>query len=278
MWNGIPAGVRNARRCARIAARMTRLNFVARSHYRGDFLIAIACGVLWQTSVVAFVGVVLSRFTGFGGWTTGALVLSVGMRLLSHGLFVMFFGRITMLGMLVQEGMVESYLTRPLPVLLQVLLSSFSVTSIGDLLAGGAVFAAALVQSDLAWDLGRACYLIACVLSGTLIEAAVHLVIAGWVVRRPQDSGIGLAVDELAGMFGGYPLHVFPLPVAMALTYVVPLAFISYLPAKVLLDAPGGSGVPDWLAAASPLVGPVLFALALALWNRGLRRYRGVGG
>lgn len=278
MGKGFPAGVREARRCGAIAVRLVRMNFVARTHYRGDFLIAVLCGVLWQASIVAFVGVVVSRFAGFGGWPTGALVLSVGMRLLAHGLFVVVAGRITSLGMLVQEGFLESYLTRPVPVLLQVLVSSFTVTGLGDLVTGAVVFGAAVARVDVAWTAGKVLFLAACVVSGALVETAVHLVIACRVVRHPQDGGISLTVDEVAGMFGSYPLHVFPWPIAAALTYGVPLAFIAYLPSAVLLDLPGATTAPHWLALASPLVGPVLFAAALVRWSRNLRRYQGAGG
>ena len=52
----------------RIAWRVTRLNFRAQLEYRTEFLLMIAIGAIWQVSVIVFATVLLTRFTGMGGW------------------------------------------------------------------------------------------------------------------------------------------------------------------------------------------------------------------
>ncbi len=60
------------------------------------------------------------------------------------------------------------------------------------------------------------------------------------------------------------------------------MAFIAYLPAAlpaaVITGRVGGSGVPAWLALASPAAGPLLFVAARLLGNWALNRYESVGG
>ncbi len=57
-----------------------------------------------------------------------------------------------------------------------------------------------------------------------------------------------------------------------------PVAFIAYLPAAVITGRVAGSGVPGWLALASPAAGLVLFTAARMLWNWALKRYESIGG
>lgn len=78
--------------------------------------------------------------------------------------------------------------------------------------------------------------------------------------------------------FGSYPLNILPKSVAGAFTFGLPLAFIAYLPAGWLTGQASVLGVPEWLAAGSPLIGLVLFIAARLQWNRSLRRYEGISG
>jgi ABC-2 type transport system permease protein len=78
--------------------------------------------------------------------------------------------------------------------------------------------------------------------------------------------------------FGNYPLSILPLAARAFLTYLLPVAFVAYLPAAVLTGRVASTGVPEWLAYASPAAGPLLYILARYAWYRALRHYESVGG
>ena len=61
------------------------------------------------------------------------------------------------------------------------------------------------------------------------------------------------------------------------LTFALPVAFVAYLPASVILDRTDGLHVAPWLAIAAPLVGVGLFLIALRIWNRQSRHYQSSG-
>ena len=54
----------------------------------------------WLTNTV-------SLNTGLGGWSSSDVLLIASMRMLAHGLYVLFLGRIQYMNMLVQEGVVD---------------------------------------------------------------------------------------------------------------------------------------------------------------------------
>lgn len=262
----------------RVVWRITRLNFRAQLEYRAEFLMMIAIGAVWQVSVIVFATVLLTRFSGMGGWDSSDVLLIPATRMMAHGLFVLLLGRVHGLGRHIQEGKIDAYLLRPLPVHRQVQLDSFPTNAIGDLTVAAGLLAGALGRSHLDWTAGRVTYLIAAILGGMLLEAALFTAVASASLRFPAADYWGNWLEELLGTFGSYPLNVLPKAVGGLLTYGLPLAFVAYFPAAVLTGHGHGTGAPYWLAAGSPLVGVLAYLGARLLWRWSLRHYTGVNG
>ncbi|MDX2862467.1 ABC transporter permease, partial [Streptomyces scabiei] len=262
----------------RVVWRITRLNFKARLEYRGEFLMNVAVGAIWQVSIVVFASVLLTRFPGLGGWSSSDVLLIASMRMLAHGLYVLFLGRVQYMQVLVQEGIVDPCLIRPMPVYRQVQLAFFPVNAIGDLVVAAGLFVAALQRSSLDWTAGRIAYVLAGVAGGMLVEAALFTALAAAALHFPATAYWSQWLEELMGTFGSYPLSILPRAVSAAFTFVVPLAFIAYFPAGVLTGHGDAMGVPEVLAVASPFIGLTAFVLSRLLWNWSLSRYTGVNG
>ncbi|MEU6347872.1 ABC-2 family transporter protein [Streptomyces sp. NPDC047072] len=262
----------------RIVWRITRLNFRAQLEYRAEFLLNVAIGAIWQVSVIVFATVLLARFTGMGGWDSSEVLLIPASRMLAHGLFVLVLGRLHGIGRQIQDGRIDIYLMRPMPVERQVQLAWFPTNAIGDLTVAVGLMAGALSRSELDWTAARIGYLVAALVGGMLLEAALFMVVASASLRFPAADYWGSWLEQLFGTFGGYPLNVLPKAVGGFLTYGLPLAFIAYLPVAVLTGHVHGSGVPYWLAASSPLLGILGYLLSRVLWRWSLRHYTGVNG
>lgn len=84
-------------------------------------------------------------------------------------------------------------------------------------------------------------------------------------------------VDTVFVTFGPYPLSVLPRAVGYLLTFIVPLAFAGFFPAAILLGRIRELFVPVWLAAVSPVVGVILYAVAVGFFHRQLRHYASPG-
>jgi ABC-2 type transport system permease protein len=70
---------------------------------------------------------------------------------------------------------------------------------------------------------------------------------------------------------------VFAKELVRGVTFVLPLAFVNWLPATYVLGRPYPLGLPRWTAFASPLVAVGCCALAGLAWRAGLRSYRSTG-
>ncbi|SDZ35258.1 ABC-2 type transport system permease protein [Amycolatopsis xylanica] len=261
----------------RSAVRLTALNVRARMEYRGEFALSLVHGVLWQSSLLLFLTVLVTRFPGLGGWTGGQVFFIAGLRLVGHAVYVIFFDTVADLPRLVQEGRIEGYLLRPLPLLTQVLLSSARVTALGDLAVGLTVLGIGIGIADTSWPWWKLAFLVAAVAGAALLEGAVQLAISTLAFRQVDTGTPAMWADELMASFGNYPITIFPMPLKLMLTTVLPAAYTAFLPASVLLGQTQG-GVLGALAIASPAAGVLAFLAARRLWYAGAARYEGVGG
>lgn len=261
-----------------VARQITALNVRAQLEYRAEFLMRILFGIVWQLSVIVFAAVLLSRFSAMGGWASSQILLLVATRMLCNGLFVLYCGTVYSLAFYVQEGVIDGFLLRPMPVYRQVQLINFQTNGLGDLIVGLGLFAGAIARSPLAWTPGRLGYLAAAVLGGTLVIAAVFTAVSAAALHFPAAWYWTSWIGEVTATFGGYPLSILPKTVGELLTWVLPIAFIAYLPLGVLTGHGGDLGVPLAVAAGAPAVALAMYVGSRLLWNRSLRHYTGVNG
>ena len=202
---------RRARHTLRVVYKVSALNLRAQMEYRGNFVASIMFGILWQTSTLMFVSVLLTRFKGgLGGFPSSGVLLIVGMRLVAHGLYVLIFYNFAWIPLLVDEGRMDGYFLRPLPVFMQLLLSQFSVNAIGDLLVGFSTLGVALALVHVHWTVAMGLYVLVAVIAGALVEGAVQLTLSCLLLRSPGSRVLGSWVDELLSTFGNYPLSILP--------------------------------------------------------------------
>lgn len=270
--------VRRFRRYLRIYGRITALNFRARLQYRGEFALEVCNGIAWQASVVIFTSVLITQFPGLGGWSAGGLLLIVSMRMFCHSFFVLLFFNVMRVPFLVHDGRIDGFLVRPFPVYSQVLLSSCNINAFGDMTVAIALFVAATKRLSIEWTPGAILFLAAALLGGVLLEAAVQTALACISLRFPGSDTLSSWVGDLMATFGNYPLNIFPGALRLTFTFVLPVAFVAYLPAAVLVGSLHDSGISAPLTLLSPLVGLLAFFAAKSLWKRSLRIYRSPGG
>jgi ABC-2 type transport system permease protein len=267
------------RHVARVVGKVTALNFRARMEYRGDFVISVLFGIIWQTSTLMFASVLLTRFNGgLGNFPSSGVLLIIGMRLLSHGLYVLIFSNLAWLPRLVDEGRMDGYFLRPLPVFTQLLLSQFNVNAIGDIAVGATSLSVAISLVHVRWTFGAGAYVAAAVIGGLLIEAALQLMLSCLLLRSPGSRVLGSWVDELMSTFGNYPLSIVPRVVQGLFTFLLPLAFVAYFPVEVVLGIAPKHGAMSVIVHWSPLAGLLLFVLARRVWSYSLRHYTTAGG
>lgn len=247
------------------------------AQYRGNLLLMVVMGVAYQGSGFAFIAVVLTRYPEIGGWTFREVALIYGFRLMAHAVYNIPLQVLWYQEDMVRDGSFDRFLLRPLHPFLQLLTSRVSVNAVGDTAIALAVFAYAAAVADVAWTPVTVLYAALVILGGALVEGAVQLLITAASFRTVQVWPARFFADNVILSFGSYPISIFSGVLQWTLTWLLPIAFIAFVPADVVLGRDGGLSVASPLAWLVPLVGVVWFWAAYRVWRRQLDRYASTG-
>lgn len=245
--------------------------------YRVSFLFQLLFGFAFQTVGFVFVAVVLTRFEAVGGWGLWEVGLLYGIRLTGHGLWIVVMNQVFRFDQIVQEGEWDRFLIRPMPLWAQLMFTQFRITPLGDFIAGAVLLAFALGTVDIDWSPGLVVFLALAIVSGALIDGAFQLGGAAFAFRYLETLPLRIVFDDLQGRFGSYPMTIFERPLRAFMTWIVPMAFMAWLPATVVLGRTAELPFPPWVAYLSPLVGFVLMAGAVWLFIAQSRNYQSAG-
>lgn len=245
--------------------------------YRTDTFIVIAMALAFQGTGFAFIWVLLSRFESLAGWTLGQVAFLYGLRLIVHALAGVLTGPIFSLEAQVRSGEFDRYLLRPLSPLIQFMTQRVEISILGDLLGGLAIFAVANQAIGLAWTPLGVLYLGLAILGGALIEGSVRILIGALSFRTLSSQSLLFLTDSVFSNFANYPLTIFGTVLQYLFTFILPLAFVAFLPTTVLLDKTSELQVSPGFAYAAPLVGLGWAFAAGRVFNRELSCYQSAG-
>lgn len=261
----------------RIGWAMQKAAYRSQLQYRANFFVAVTMGVVYQGSGLAFIWVVLHDFHSINGWTFPHLMFLYALRLASHACWVVPFNQLDFLEDRVRDGAFDRYLVRPLNPLVQTMTGGFQLNVIGDAVTAVVLLTVSLSTSGVNLSALKVVYLMFALVGGALAEGALLLATSALSFRFIQTWAGQYLVDNLFLMFGSYPLRIFGRTASWALTWLVPVAFVAYVPASALTGRIGELQMPAAMAWAAPIVGLAWFTGAYLLWRRLMNGYQSTG-
>jgi ABC-2 type transport system permease protein len=245
--------------------------------YRTSFVVTV-CGNLLVTGL-DFLGILLmfAQVDSLGGWTLPEIAFLYGLTVTSFGLADLVLGSMDALGARIRDGSFDVLLVRPAPVLAQIGADRFALRRLGRIAQGALVLGWALWSVDADWSAAKVLLVPVTVVSGAVIFCTVFVAGAAFQIFA-QDA----AEAQNAFTYGGttllqYPPTVFGKDLVRGVTFVLPLAFVNWVPACYVLGRPYPLPLPGWAAWAPPLVAAVCCVLAGLAWRAGLGSYRSTG-
>ncbi|MER6116754.1 ABC transporter permease [Streptomyces sp. A0642] len=226
-----------------------------------------------------FVAILLmfSHVEALGGYTLPEIALLYGASGTAFGLADLLMGSMDRLGRRVRDGTLDTLLVRPAPVLAQVAADRFALRRLGRVSQGLLVLGYALVTLDVDWTVAKAVLVPLMVLSGAAIFAAVFVAGAAFQFVAQDASQVQNSFTYGGATLLQYPPTIFATDLLRGVTFVVPLAFVNWLPSLYVLGREYPLDLPEWVAFLPPLVAGACGALAGWAWRAGLRAYRSTG-
>jgi len=245
--------------------------------YRRSFAMDLMAGVGVTAISFAEIAVIYSNVNLLGGLNFAATVTVFALAHICFTLADMMIGHLSNLPTYVRAGSLDAFLLRPLSILGQLATSDISLRRLGRTGSGLILLAWALAGYGVHWSPAKVVLLVLAIGSGTAIFAALFVCGAAvqfWLI----EGGEFAAAFTYGGHYAAnYPASIYTLPLRLFFTFVVPSAFVAYLPVLVLLNLPGPSGLPAVLGWCGPLMAVVSWIVASVLWRAGIRHYTGAG-
>jgi len=245
--------------------------------YRTSFLI-MAFGN-FAVNVLDFVAIALmfSHIDTLGGFTLAEVAFLYGTSGTAFGLADLALGSMERVGRRIRDGTLDTLLVRPVPILAQVAADRFALRRLGRIVQGALLLGWSLTRLDIDWTADRVVLVPLMLLSGAVIFGAVFVLGGAFQFWAKDASEVQNSFTYGGTTMLQYPPTVFADELLRGVTFVIPLAFVNWLPALYVLGRPNPLGLPGWIGFAAPLVALGCAALAGLAWRAGLRTYQSTG-
>lgn len=247
-----------------------RISILNETAYRVNFFIQLFQSLLSLGTALAGLGVVFSYTNSLSGWKPDEMLALVGVFFLIGGLISLVIqpGMSALIDA-VRNGTLDFTLTKPEDAQLLVSIQKVAFFSLIDLLLGLGVLIAALARLGERIGIGQAAAFAGVLLAGGVIVYSFWLFLASlsfWFVRVENLLEIFRSMYEA----GRWPVSLYPGWLRFGLTFIVPVAFATTIPAEAL-----SGRLSAWTLLEAFGLAAVMFILARLVWKLGLRHYSG---
>jgi len=269
-----PAAIVDGIRGYRMIAAMWIRSAVA---YRTSFVLLASAQFVITGLDFVMILILFTHTRELGGFSSAEVFFLYAGSGLSLAFADMGAGSLEMAGQRIRDGSLDSLLVRPIPVIAQLAADQFAIRRIGRILQAGTVFAIALVTGDIVWTPAKVVLTVMMVVSGTALFVGIYLLGACFQFVAGDAAEVSNAFTYGGDALSQLPWTIYPRELVRTVVLVLPLAFVSWIPAAWILDRPLPLGMPSFMAWTSPLAAAALLTVAGLLWRIALRSYRSTG-
>ncbi len=247
-----------------------RLSAVGEMAYRVNFFIQLFQSLLELGTSLAGLAVVFAYTQTLGGWSPDQVLALVGIYFLVGGMIrLVIQPSLEQFIESVRDGTLDFVLTKPEDAQLLVSVQRVEIWELIDIALGVFVLIVALARLGQRVGTTQAATFIGVLVAGGIIVYSFWLILATlsfWFVRVENILVIFQSMYEAAR----WPISLYPGWMRFALTFVVPVAFATTVPAEALT----GRLSLETLAIAF-VVAIVLLLVSRIFWRIGLSQYSG---
>lgn len=236
--------------------------------YRANFIINVLLSLISIGCSVAGVAVFFLHTEEIGGWRFHELLMVLGLFLVFLGMVDVFLvPNVRDLMEHIRMGTMDFILTKPINSQFHASLRRINIWRLVDVALGAGVVSYGLAQADrFPHPAVSLLFVVLCLCAMIILYSLVMLLVtsAFWFVQLEN-------VMELLFTFyeaGRFPVNIFPDWMRMLLTFVVPIAFVTTVPASALLGR-----LDAWFALYALIVTGLLFSACVLFWHYAVRHY-----
>ena len=240
-----------------------------------DFLMGLFGFFFTQISGILFLYLVFEQIPDLQGWSLEQLVFIYGFAQIPRGIDHLFTDNLWLVAWrLVINGDFDRYMLRPMDVFFQVIAEKLQPDALGELLVGTILVVYSAVKGVVVLDAVHIALFVVSIFAGALIYTSIKLMFASlafWIKR----SGPFLQLAYDMAEFAKYPTEIYAKALRFVITWVIPFAFVAYLPAGYFLGT--GMGNHMGVIGIECAIAAVFWLIAYAVFHKGISIYESAG-
>jgi ABC-2 type transport system permease protein len=162
-----------------------------------------------------------------------------------------------------------------MPSFIYLLLTNINIGYVSHITLSSVVLGLCIYQLGLVWSVWEWLWLLVMLIAGAVISGSLLLLLNFPALRTRSRSPFAPLFWE-SWVFNQYPLNIYPQALQFFFTAILPLGFVNFYPAQVLLGRYEGLGVPVtmWL---SPVIAALLAGITGFSWHKISKYYESAG-
>lgn len=258
----------NSHHLARVWLANVRTSIIREMEFRGNFLLGLVRQSLWLGTFIILVEIIFYNTSSLAGWNRSEVFIILALSRLIEGVMnVLFVDNIIHISEHVQKGTFDFILVRPLPKQFAAFFGRVNLGNIGNIVAGLFLLIYAIIQTPSGITTPNIMLALFLATIGIVIYYSLLVIVASivfYIERLESLWSFSMLFSEPLTM----PFDVFPRGPRLLLTYLLPLAFVVFVPAQALTGR-----LQWWQVPVAVGIAAVSLLLANLAWRAGLKRY-----
>lgn len=233
---------------------------------RWSFVLNMLGSMISDIPALLMLLVLFDNIEGLNNWTLPDVMFIYLLAHFSFGIHGVFFAGFRAISKLVQEGDYDRILVTPINNLVYISAKNFRINSLSHVIFGVVVFIVFKNDFNIIWNIKNILLFICATISAGLVHAALTLFIQSisfFLLDVRSIQGIYVCMRE----FTWYPINLFHKIIQIVLFTIIPLAFVSFVPAGSLLKSDYYLFLPTWVWNSFLGIGVILFMLSLYIFK-----------
>lgn len=247
----------------------------AAAAYPASFALMLVLGFLVAGLDVAVILVIFANTTLLGGFGRDEVLFMYGAAGTAFASADLLFSNLDRISQHIRSGTFDTMLIRPASTWVQMATDRFLPTRAGRVLQSALVLGYALTVLEVPWQ--RLWMVPVMLVCGLVIFGALWTFGGAIQFVLTDAPEVANAWTYGGGQLSQYPLSVYGRDLVRGVTYILPLAFVSWQPGLYVLGRQDPFGTPEFMRFLAPAAALVLALAAAFAWRHGVRRYRSTG-
>lgn len=213
-----------------------------------------------------------NKFNYLKGYTLYEVLLTFSIIQIGFSFNEVFFRGLDRFDDLIITGDFDKMLTKPLPIITQILCYKVELVKVSKLLQGIIILVISLMKVDITWNIMKVLVLIFMIVSAALIFFGIFLLAAAYCFYTVQGLEVRNLFTDGGKHMAQYPIGIFKKGFMFIFTFIIPYGIVNYYPLLYFVDKSD-----NILLGLSPLLIVLFLIPCFLIFKKGMKRYTSCG-